>query len=447
MSLLDNRAVYTGVGFLRHYLDEVLRPKPRDSELRDLAPIQNHYDESKTYVLFIFGYAPPYEKAERLFLELKSRFVVSGDIALIGASCSVRTMADVKGAEEDYRFDGKSLEGFLEAAEETNMPVFIISSGIQWSEVVYNKSPLIKMLESDLDNCMLFNDGKRVPRRLQPPADIPVIGKIIGKSGLGDRNGVVYLSMHSPQVLKYQERNLREMADIVADFNKKNPDLLIGVSVENEVDFPGTWIRKDRFADYGFYAVRAFRNYVEKRFDGNWKRFCEEFPGPSSKCTDFRALEPPRVYKEGDEFWEDLWQSFRVDSVINRVKASVDILRSAGIPSNKIYTHQSVEDAYKRASPLETADIDGSQIGVACWRTGNSELFARVNELAKSKQKKWALLTFNPLSDYQGCCQELEFALANNVHIINAYNWWPHFLGYGVRGMPFEKALKDFFGL
>lgn len=423
MSLLDNRAVYTGIGFLRHHLDEVLHPKPQDQELKALAPIHNPYDSSKTYILFSFWYAPRYEETRRRFLELKSRFAISGDTVSIGASCFVRTMADVKSVEHDYGFDGSGLEGFLRAAQDTNMPVFIIPSGIQWSEVVYNKSPLIEMLERDSKNCMFFNDNTKVPRRYQPPADIGLIRKL----GIGDSNGVVYLSMYSPQVVKYQERNLKEMANIVADFSQGRPDLFIGVCVENEVDFPGEWVGGDRFADYGFYAVHEFRKYVEKRFKEYWE-----------------GLEPPRVFDPNDKFWKELWQPFRVDSVITRIKASVDILKSAGITADKIYTHQSVEDAYKRASPLETADIEHSQIGIASWRTGNSELFDDVNELAKSKQKKWALLAFNPLSDYTGCYQELEDAYENGAHIINAYNWWPHFLGYGIRGMPFERAIEDF---
>lgn len=302
----------------------------------------------------------------------------------IGAGLFTRPMGDVSEGI-DYAYKPEKINKFLKAAVETQMPVFFITSGMHWTEVCYRESPLLRMLEAREDCLMRFVDGTRVPRKLQPPGDY-----LHGHFG-SDKNGVLYLSHHSLSVKMYRERNLAQMAAVVAEFADHHPNLFLGISPENEVDYPGEWITGGRKVDDG----------------------------------------------------ADL--SSRQRTVTRVLRRNVEIFLDAGIPKDKIYTNQSVEDEESRASPLSTADIPDSNIGITVWRTGNFKLYNQARNLADERGKRWALVLTNPLSlNPKVNAAELGAAIDCGPDIIGLYNWWPHFWGYSIRGMPLAKAVETF---
>lgn len=336
----------------------------------------------KPHIVFTFWDAPEYTEAFKLMGELRHRF--GGEGLPIGAGLFTRPMGDVS-VGRDYAYDPRKLNMFLKAAAVTRTPASIITGGMHWTESTYAESPLLRMLEAREDCLMRFVDGTRVPRKLQPPG-----GYLRGYFG-SDKNGVLYLSHNSWAVKMYRERNLGQMATVVAEFARNYPYLFLGISTENEVDYPGEWITGGKKID-------------------------------------------------DDADWE-----FRQRTVMRVLRRNVEIFLDAGIPKNKIYTNQSVEDEENRASPLATADIPDSNIGITTWRTGNFKLYRQAKNLAEERGKRWALVLTNPLSlNSRVNAEELRAAIDCGPDIIGLYNWWPHFWGYGIRGMPLVKAVESF---
>ncbi len=369
-----DRVAYTVLGAAKYSLDK-LRRKPTGS------PRDNPQRENP-HIVFTFWDAPTYPQSVALMYELHSKFGENG--LPIGAGLFVRPMGDIK-TEDDYSYDPTKLENFLRAAAYTYTPVFIITSGMHWTEVAYKKSPLLRMLEASDGNLMRYEDGTRVQRKLQPPG-----GFLDGHFG-SDRNGVLYLSQLAPEVKRYRERNLDQMAKVVGEFAGRYPNLFLGISTENEVDYPGKWITGGKKVDGGA---------------------------------------------------DNTLRQFTIARVLRR---NVEIFLDAGIPVTRIYTNQSVEDEENRASPLSTANIPDSNIGITAWRTGKFDLYRRARNLAQERGKRWALILTNPLSlDQRINAEELTAAIECGPDIIGLYNWWPHFWGYGIRGMPLEKAVQTF---
>ncbi len=333
------------------------------------------------HILFNFWYPPEEQKAEKYFRELQNRF--QGDKCPIGAGVFVRPAGDVL-AEKDYEYDPEGLEGFFEAAIKTDMPVWINVSGIQWTEVCYKSSPLLRRLETKSENLMWLKDGNQVPTKLQPPADI-LPGFLRGRFGF-DGNGVTYFDYQAPEVQEYHERNLAQMAEVVSDFAGSYPKLFLAITTGNETDGPGQWIIRNR-------QVRGH---------------------------------------EGGE-----------GVVRERLERDVQIYQEAGL--SHIYTNQSVADAETRWSPLSTANIEGANIGVTAWGLGNEALYMETAMLAWQKRKTWAVPVMNPRSlDYESCTDELGRAIFWKPDAVGIYNWWPHFWGYGVRGLPLQNAIRSF---
>lgn len=364
------RALYTAAGAFASVV-------PFEQESSDLTPKYALGD--KPHIVFSFWDVPSEKKTGSLFVELKRKF--EGNGLPIGVGLFTRPMGDVH--EVDNRYNPEKLQRFLDVCVNTNMPVFINTSGMHWTDVAYQRSSLIHMLEQNPKNLLYYTDGTRVQRKVQPPGNI-----LKGLFG-SDRNGVVYFSPFASEVNDYHSRNLFDMAQTMRAFQEDNPQLYLGTSTPNEIDVPGNWITGGKSIDWS-------------QSHGSVERI---------------------VYEQ--------------------VSQSVAILTEAGLTN--IYTNQSLEDGVARGSTLHTADVAGSNIGITAWKTGNEQLFAVTEDLARKKNKNWALAITNPLSlDVNTNIQALQAALRHNPTFIGIYNWWPHFWGYGVRGMPLEAAIKVF---
>ncbi len=363
------------------------------------------------YILPSFWYAPDKRTAARELREMKMRLGEGNDRFRLGVSVFVRHMGDVAG--NDFHYGPSSLEGFFEACISERVPVFINPSGVQWTEVAYRESPLIKKLMQSNENRVMLKDSEGnifpAPRKRQP--------------GFQDKNGLSYLCMYSPEVQHYWNRNLAELAGVVSSFASQNPGLFVGMSTENEKDLPGKWaggrvLGSDYNSDYNSHFVSAHHS---AQYGGN----------------------------------DISWNGFRVFSVRLRNILSANILRAAGIPKERIYTHISTEDAETRASPLEVGIVGSAgNLGVVWWGAGKfpsdslaaakSAAVGAGNSFGTPYCQGFGILAANPLSFSPAASRIfLEEAVQLGANPIVLYCWWPHFVGYGIKGLPLESAVRD----
>lgn len=386
---LVQRAAYTAKGAINYHIDRRETFDNPKSQPRKKGP----------HVIFNFWYAPPYQKSRELMEELLGRFAGNG--LPIGVGLFIRPMGDVKPNGFDY--DPESMQGFLQAAHELSLPTVLQTSGDHWTEVAYKVSPLIRMLEADSNNLMQYINGSRVQRKLQPPGSV-----LKGRFG-SDFNGVVYFSYHSAEVAHYRERNLGQAARAAAEIDSKYTDLLLAMSIEQERDYPGIWITGRKKAGQAGYELPSRQAFAKAQVGRNLT-FAE----------------------------------FKEETVRRVMRADVEILRRAGISGEKIYTNQSVEDSVNRASPITTADIPNSNGGITTWGLGNGDLYREMKKMAVRRGKKWALMVTNSLSFSESANrEELESVLRYDPEFIGGYCWEPHFPGYVIRGMAFERAIKS----
>ena len=245
-----DRVAYTVFGAAQYSLNKLHR-----------VPKENSRDKPQRespHIVFTFWDTPTYPQSVALMYELRRKF--EGNGLPIGAALFVRPMGDVR-AEDNYSYDPLRLKDFLRAASSTETPVFIITSGMHWTEVAYKKSLLLRMLEAEESNLMKFEDGTRVKRKLQPPGGL--LGGLFGS----DSNGVLYLSHHSTAVRSYRERNLSQLAAAISPFANTYPGLFLGIAAENEVDYPGEWIAGGKKAGYCEASNREFEYATYLSFD------------------------------------------------------------------------------------------------------------------------------------------------------------------------------------
>lgn len=384
-----DRGIYTVVGAGAYGLDQlrwIYTAGPRSTSHKEGPRIG-----------FIFWDAPDFSESVRLLNELHYKFDGTG--LEIAAGLNLTPWGTVSGEDKNFRYDTRGINRFGEACVVTNTKLYYINSGMQWNDVSHPKSPLLEKLESRDENRMKYEDGSPVQRVLQPPSNrLPK--RFQGMFG-SDKNGVLYLSYHAPEVRDYREQNLHGVAEAIASFAKAHHDLYLGTCLENEVDFPGAWIAGDKTTDWGEFARRE---------------------------RERRGL--------------DLGE-FNLATVQEVLETNVRIFAEHGV--TKLYTNQSIEDAEHRSSPLSTALVEGANVGVTAWRMGNRELYVGASELAKANGRRWALPIFNPLSLIDvDIITEFQRILSYQPDLIGIYNWWPHFPGYGVRGLPLEGVVKAY---
>ncbi len=410
MPSLD-RLVFSAVGALAYHASGLfhLQVPHQSSGLHRGSGRVN--DDDPVYILPAFWHAPDRKTAARELQGMKRRLGVGNGGFRLGVSVFVRHMGDVAG--KDFHYDASSLETFLDVCVHEGTPVFINTSGVHWTEVAYHESPLIQMLMQDNGNRVMLKvaDDKFIPapRTRQP--------------GFQDRNGLSYLCMYSPEVNHYWNRNLRQLADVVSAFSSQYPNLFVGMSTENETDLPGEWaggrlLGSDYNSDYNRHFVSA---YNAAQHEGN------------------------NISRNG----------FRVFSVRLRNILSANILFAAGIPREKIYTHVSTEDAENRASPLEVGIVGSAgNLGIVWWGAGHfppdslaaakSAAVGAGSEYGMMSCKGFGILASNPLSFSRGASMAfLNEAVSLGANPIVPYCWWPYFTGYGIKGLPFERAARE----
>ncbi len=392
MVVLDT-ALFTASGFLAHHLSipQLLN-----------VPEYQFQDNNPTYILTAFWDIPKDETLRKELDEIKHRFGIGNEHYRSGVAVFVRTFGDVRGKNHD--FDSEKLERFINTCIQMNTPFFIITSGIQWTEVCFGTSPLMQKLRQNPSNLLKLSDGSSINGRRQP--------------GLQDRNGLTYFCMYSQEVIDYWDKNLRQMAEVVAKYSQHT--LFRGICNEQETDMPGNWAAKGRDSDYNPDFIAAY------------SRFLNGF-GNSLNHSEAAI--------------RDMWDKFKVYTVRNRIESSAKIIAEAGVPKSKIFTHISTEDEKMRGSPLETGIVENAGNLGTVWWGGHFTINDMVNasEYACDNNKGWGILASNPRSlDPSVSKTFLEASVFLGANPIVLYcGGDKHFVGYGLKGLPIEDVVRE----
>ncbi len=219
------------------------------------------------------------------------------------------------------------------------------------------------------------------------------------------------------EFLKLYERNVRDVARIVAAWMKKNPGRVVGVSFAGEIKYPPAKIKVKgkkaarRWADYGPFALARFREYARKKAGGDLGDFVKKMGLPEKTFASFSELDPPRGTGRGG--WDTLddpsnpyflfWYGFRVEEVKHHIRETVRWGREEGIAEDattRIYSHQAIwdqdsENHYWRGAPLETLELPGINPVVSMYgeKTADAEFIGRVGAVAGRARGVGAPLT------------------------------------------------------
>jgi len=346
--------------------------------------------------------------------EFKQTFGVGGENIRVGFTEMIRPIAeDAYGYEKDYRLNPERLNKIFQLSVETNTPFAIILLATQ-SGSGRGGGDLLDYLKQSPENVMWYADDTV-------------------SSDLGDGyEDFTFLSLspYTEQVWYYRERNIREVAILLSQFNDEYPDLFAGITTSAESSFPRK--NENGLAGYEPGMVEAFQ---------------EQY-----------GFGPPR--REGANHW-DLWIKFRQQVVTDYVQSEVYWFWWAGIPKEKIYTHQVLPDwkpgRVETGSTWDAVVANKSNAGVAVYKYGEGQWFQCHNYKEVYHHNKgigWAVSAGNPCAnnDYDRASSFLWDAYLNGAGMIIPGGWEPYkdslvfaeLCDIRIQDTEFETALIDF---
>jgi hypothetical protein len=361
----------------------------------------------------------------------------SGSV-VVGFSGVYRYMAEVDdpiSEEEDTDVDFAprmaGLERIANVARATNVPFLVHLNGGRWA----GGGPLIDRLMSD-PRIMAWDQRDR-------PWSYP-------------KDGEYHFSLgaYNELVRKYKRRNLQAAARWLASF-AAGPDgkLLVGVSTDSEV-----LINTHPWYDYNPLVLEECVDWLQSAgiYDpatrGRWAgqglglslRALNERWGTS--FARWKDVRPPREPSDSPA-WKD-WLRFRALLVDHNVQDQVDWIREAGLTGVPVFAHQSPALAPElSADVLDAAQVDGGGTGITAYgeNAGNAQLFAKVRAYGAT----WGIFEYNPRTEDEAVARAgLQTARQYGVAIICPYHWddqgGENEIGYTIRDMPFERALRQF---
>ena len=397
-------------------------PGPAEAALRAPRPARD--DDRTLYLLPITDGRPTAERVRSIVRRLGR----GGPSLRVGFSGVFRYLADVDPAR-GFAIDTTRLEEIVAAARETRTPFLVHLNGGRWA----GGGPLIERLARD--HATLAWDQ----------LDRPWLYLVDGEYHFS-------LSAYNERYREYKERNLKAAAAWLAEF-AAGPDgsLLVGVSTDSEV-----LLNLHPYADYNPAALREFADYLSGEGaygrGGRWqsdardlslRQLNERF---GTQFQHWHEVRPPR---ENDASpWWDTWQSFRELLVDHSVQEQVDWIRQAGLPAERIFTHQSPAlNPAVFGDTLATAQVNGGNLGVTLYgpQTVDADLLRKIRALSTT----WGVLEYN-LKDpnAEADLAALELLRSFGPRVVCPYHWddlgGANEVGYTIAGTPLESALRTF---
>ena len=296
----------------------------------------------------------------------------------IGMSVPLLFMRTTKGRAGDWQFDPRfdlerqckgrrivedNLETILAYSIKSNLPVQIILNGGLWGDSSCETPnwDLTDHLEEDKNNCQWDQRDEVHPDNLMKDLTGSVPGPELG-------NSLTY-HVYAAQVRAYKKRNLQAAARRIAEFARKHPDLLVGVTLDADTymnPFLGGGFRFDyspgmlrQFREWlqgtGPYAgrggpgvpdLRSFRRSdpltlaeVGRLAEKDWKAWSEVQP-PRDFVGANRAPVPPGAIPFWENKWYLEWDAFRKHIIHLHYIELADWVHAAGVPAERIFTAQ-----------------------------------------------------------------------------------------------------------
>lgn len=354
--------------------------------------------------------------------DLKAR-LGDGTYGHTGYSDVVRYMSETTGVDSDYQFSDSHLQWSFQVAIDTNTRFIIMLNGGQWA----SPSPLMQYLMSDPNRCMWNHANVPYPYGTD-----------------GDLN--LTMGKYAATYRYYKERNLKQCVQKIVDFlNGPHGHLLVGVTTDSELS-----MSSHAYHDYNPLVIQEFRDWERgagaysgaPRYE-NIQAFNSAF-GKSFASWD--QVDPPR-YNDGSAYWRE-WTDFRCLMVDNIVQDMVNWIHEAGMPADKIFSHQMPNVIWNQpahdivCSPLTTAQVTNGHLGITAYVSvaADAQIFAECKQL----DSNWGIFEYNPISsDYNTNIHSLEQTRKHCVHILTPYHW-ANAGSFTVKGSVFETAIKDF---
>jgi len=374
-----------------------------------------------------FGEPLSRRSVERRIAELGGRTKSPNGARQYAIRVHINPMADkfIKNRDpaNEYPIDDAAVLRQLQFVSAMGHPVVLhIFSG------KFFRSAMTDYLLKDERNVM--RDQNRRPMR--PGADDPATGGMDGDTYFAFAPHIArspkYPNGYTNHYLRLYERNTKRVARLVAEEcerDRRLRSLIRIVSVAGEMKYPKFTYAGGgkRWADYGPFAVHAFRNYVRSRI-GRGKQF-PDFAAYRNKMgikqgempsDGIDGLDPPRGTRR--YAWDKLdtrnnpyfmdWASYRVLEIKNHIRTCMRWCQAEGLQLAApayYYSHQALflapEDYYWRSSTLKTLMIPTApnpSVSMYGPNTANSNVMTSVRQITRDYGHKgrWYAGEYNP---------------------------------------------------
>src|SRR3989344_4802046 len=423
--------------------------------------------EAKTYVMMNIGQAQPtVDRINEMVLRLGRG---SDGQVKVGFADLSQYLLEIDPAN-DYQFKDQRTKKNIDTAVAANVPFFFHLFG---ANPFYSGSPD--------PTYSLYNHMTKDPNNLEWDQDNkPYIYDFKDPSGATYKS-VTYSQLNT-EFYKYKKRNLQQAVAKILEWTSQEPakSLFAGVGLDPEIHLD-TWNMPGKIYDYNPKAVGEFRLWLcgdcgeILGLPANQKLYMQggKYAGKAKNMTlaqinsqfktNFQSwayVDPPRpaggVFDKNDPWWNILHE-FRVLMIKHMMQDQVDCIIEAGIPGDKIFTHQ-VPGAYavgetieiKFATPIETAEVTGANTGISIYGnvTTNQSMYDWIIRKSPSTPPRWGIMEFNPVnSDYAINKKALDTIYARGVKVVAPFQWDYNAIGdnpHTIRNTPFEKAIADF---
>jgi len=215
---------------------------------------------------------------------------------------------------------------------------------------------------------------------------------------------------------RYKKRNLQQAIDYLLDWAEAHPGLLIAITMDSETTMgaiggdAGTF---PRIGDYSVPMLSQYRSFQKAKW-GTVQNYNNYFQSCQPAINSLDDISPPTdtdvidmLNPNGlDRCWAE-WHEFRVDVVREMVSDTSRWAYEAGVPFDRILSHQSVNDRFDfymyEASPIRTAKTVFGRVGIDLYEpqlfqpNGYGGITWKIDIMnqAQDLDPRWAVTEFN----------------------------------------------------
>ncbi|MFC4779511.1 hypothetical protein ACFO9Q_22255 [Paenibacillus sp. GCM10023252] len=395
------------------------------------------FDENY-YILYNASPTPPYSRIVEEYGTIvdslpQTNYVKSG-VSVQSTYLSLDTYSH----QQNYNWDSNNLDEQLAFADARNVPVLVQLNAGGWAGDV----GLMHALADDTRTTMWDTNNWDMYRSI-------------------DQHNYMSYSRKNMKHYAFKKRNLQQIGRRIAEWRVKHPDQLVGVSLDSE-DWQYVW-DGTRYSDYSPFSIQEWKEWltgtgmydpVNGAYKGEARSpvFTSLAQFNSAMGTSFAswaAVDPPRVRSDGNPFWEE-WSRWRTMLLKHHLQDLTNWLIEAGLPANRIYTHQNhvtsgSEGYYLTSSILTTADTNPGALGITLYEgaTKDSDYMKQI----LGYNKNWGAPEYNPLNKTNKAdnYNSLVATYEGGARYISPLSWNdPATSPYEIKNTAFEEALYDF---